>query len=58
MIKKFRVSKKSTIIFKINIVKITDKYPKLKNTYLSLNLSKNCYKKIKEIYKENASELK
>ena len=42
MLGHFRVSE-STIVFKINVVKLIDKYPKMKNSLLSLNFMKNYY---------------
>ena len=48
--------RKSTVIFKIIIVKLTDKYPKIKNSSLSLHFLKNYFKMIKEICEENSSE--
>ena len=47
---------KSTIIFKINIVKLINKHPKIKNPSLSLDFSKNCFKLIKQICQESAGE--
>ena len=55
MVKQFGVSK-STIIFKINIVKLIDKHPKIKNSSLSLHFLKKYFKMIKEICEENSSE--
>ena len=55
MAKQFGYSK-STIIFKINTVKLINKYPKVKNSSLSLNLLKKYFKLIKEICEENAGE--
>ena len=57
MIKKFGISK-STILFKISIVKFVNKYPKMKKSSLSLHFLKNNFKIIKEICHENASEFK
>ena len=47
---------KSTIIFKINIFKLCEKYPKLFNSSIGLGFFKNHYKDIKVICKENAQE--
>ena len=47
---------KSTIIFKINIVKLINKHAKIKNSSLSLNFLKYYFKMIKETYEENVSE--
>ena len=55
MVKQFGVSK-STIIFKINIVKLIDKHPKIKISSLSLHFLKKYFKMIKEIREENSSE--
>ena len=55
MVKQFGYSK-STIIFKINIVKLISKYPKVNNSSLSLKFLKNYFKLIEEICEENASE--
>ena len=55
VVKQFGVSK-STIIFKINILKLIDKHPKIKNTLLSLHFLKNYFKMIKEMCEENSSE--
>ena len=48
----FKITK-STIIFKINIVKLIDKHPKMMTSSITLNFSKNYYKDIKTICKEN-----
>ena len=52
MVKEF-VFSKSTMIFKINIVKSLDK-----NTLPSLHFMKNYFKTIKAICEENANEFK
>ena len=57
MIWNFNVNR-STIIFKTYIVKMVDKYPKLKNSSLSLNFLKMYFKDIKGICKENVKEFK
>ena len=57
MITDFSISK-STMMFKINMVKLIGKYPKLKYWLLSLHFMKNYFKLIKEICKENDSEFK
>ena len=54
MIKDFGISK-LTMIFKINTVKLLDKYAKLKSSSLSLHFMKNYSNTMKEICKENAS---
>ena len=56
-VKKFGISK-STMAFKILIVKFVNKYPRLKKSSISLHIWKNDFKMIKEIYHENASEFK
>ena len=48
---------KSTIIFKINISELIDKHPKLMKSSVTLGFLKNYYKDIKQICKENSSEL-
>ena len=57
MITYFGISK-STMMFKINMVKLIGKYPKLKYLLLSLHFMKNYFKLIKEICEENDSEFK
>ena len=57
MIKKLGISK-STILFKISIVKYVNKYPGMKKSSLSLHFLNNNFKIIKETCHENASELK
>ena len=47
---------KTTIIFKINIFKLCEKYPKLLNSSIGLGFFKNQYKDIKVICNENAWE--
>ena len=47
---------KTTIIFKINIFKLCEKYPKLFNSSIGLGFFKNHYKDIKVICNENAWE--
>lgn len=54
MIKDFAII--TTMILKMNIVKLSDKYQKMKNLTLSLTFVKNYFKAIKETCKENASE--
>ena len=55
MVRHFDYSK-STIIFKMNIVKVINKHPKIKNSFPSLNFLKNYFKLIKKICEENASK--
>ena len=57
MVLKFTVSK-STIMFKIALSKLTDGYPKIKNSSLYLHYFKKHLKMIREICKGNASEFK
>ena len=47
---------KTTIILKINIFKLSEKYPKLLNSSIGLGFFKNLYKDIKVICNENAWE--
>ena len=57
MVLKFNVSK-PTIMFKIALSKLIDNYPKIKTSSLLLHYLKKHLKTIKDICKENASELK
>ena len=57
MIKNLGFSK-STITFKIYIVKFVNKYPRMRKSSLFLHFLKNNFKMIKEICHENASEFK
>ena len=50
--KQFGINR-STVIFKINIVKLVDKYPKMLTSSLKLNFLKGYYKDIESICKEN-----
>ena len=43
----------STIIFKINIVKLIDKYPKMMTSSTTMNFLKSFYKYIKNMCQEN-----
>ena len=47
---------KTTIIFKINIFKLCERYPKLFNSSIGLGFFKNHYKDIRVICNENAQE--
>ena len=47
---------KTTIIFKINIFKLCEKYPKLFNSSIGLGFFKNHYKDIRVISNENAQK--
>ena len=49
---------KSTIVFKIALKKLTDDFPKIKDSSLLLHYLKKKMKLIKEVCKENASEFK
>ena len=53
LVNEFKVHK-STIIFKINIFKLIEKYPKLMKSSIVLGFLKNYYKDIKQICKENS----
>ena len=55
MVKQFGISK-FTIIFKINMVQLINKQPKIKNSSLSLDFLENYFKFIKKICKEKTSE--
>ena len=57
VVTKFKLSK-SMIVFKIPLTKLIDKYPKIKNSSLSLQYFKKHLTLIKELYKESASEFK
>ena len=57
MIKDFDVVK-STMNFEMNIMKLLDKYKKLKNLAISLHFMMNYFKAIKEICKENTTKFK
>ena len=47
---------KSMIVFKINIFKLIEKYPKLKRSLVTLTFLKNYLKEIKKVYEENSSD--
>ena len=55
LVNEFKVHK-TTIIFKINIFKLCEKYPKLLKSSIGLGFLKDYYKDIKEICTENAKE--
>ena len=57
MVKELGISK-STILFKILIVKFVNAYPRMKKFSFSLHFLKINFKIIKEICHENASEFK
>ena len=48
----------SSAYFKINILKLPQKYPKLKKSSLILNFFKSYLKTIKEVCKENGTDIK
>ena len=50
------VINKTTVIFKINIFKLGEKYPKLLKSSIGLGFLKNYFKDTKEICTENAQE--
>ena len=51
----FEISK-TTINFKIDIVKFIDKYPEIQESFISLYYLKNNFRVIKEVCQEHASE--
>ena len=55
LVNEFKVHK-ITIIFKINIFKLNEKYPKLTKSSIGLGFLKNYYKDIKEVCNENSNE--
>ena len=57
MIKCFGVIR-STMVFKVNLVKLLDKYQKLKKSTLQQHFMKNYIKGFKEIRTENVREFK
>ena len=57
MVNYFEISK-STMVFKISIVRFLNNYPKVKKSSLSLHFLRNNIKIVKEICQENASEIK
>ena len=52
LVERFKITK-GTIVYKINIVKLIDKDPKIMTSSITLNFSKSCHKDIKNICKEN-----
>ena len=70
MLKRFKVSdifgkmitelgvSRPTVYFKINLLNILEKYPKLKKSSSTLNFLKNYFKTIKEVFKESGTEFK
>ena len=57
LVEQFKISK-GAIIFKMNIVKLVDKYPKMTTSSVTLNFLKSYCKDIKNIYKENQEDFK
>ena len=55
MVGKLKIHK-NTIVFKINVFKLIEKYPKLMKSSVTLTFLKNYFKDIKQICKENSSE--
>ena len=55
LVNEFKVHK-STILFKINIVKLIDKHPTLMESSVTLGFLKNYYKDITQICNENPNE--
>ena len=55
MVGKLKIHK-STIVFKINVFKLMEKYPKLKRSSVTLTFLKNFLKDIKKICEENSSD--
>ena len=52
---KFKIHK-TTINFKIGIIKFTDDYPKMQKSSISLHFLKNNFRVIKDVCKEHTSE--
>ena len=57
MVKKLKIHK-STIIFKINVFKLIEKYPKLMRSSIILTFLKNYLKDIKKVCEDNLSDFK
>ena len=57
MIGKLKIHK-STIIFKINVFKLIEKYPKLMRSSVTLTFLKNYLKDIKKVCEDNLSDFK
>ena len=57
MVSYFEISK-STMVFKISIVRFLNNYPKVKKSSLSLHFLRINIKIVKEICQQNASEIK
>ena len=54
-VSEFKISK-TTINFKIDVVKFIDKYPKMRTCFISLFYLKNNFRVIKEVCQEHTSE--
>ena len=54
-VRAFKISK-TTISFKIDIVKFIDMYPKMQTSWISLYHLKNNFRVIKEVCQEHASD--
>ena len=57
LVERFKITK-GAIIFKMNIVKLIDKYPKTIKSSITLNFLKSYYKDIQNICKENQDDFK
>ena len=57
MVGKLKINK-STIIFKINVFKLIDKYPKLLKSSVTLIFLKNYLKDIKKVCEDNLGDFK
>ena len=57
MVKKLKIHK-STIIFKINVFKLIEKYPKKMKPSVTLTFLKNYLKDIKKVCEDNLSDFK
>ena len=57
MVKKLKIHK-STIIFKINVFKLIEKYPKLMRSSVTLTFLKNYLKDLKKVCEDNLSDFK
>ena len=55
MVEKLKIHK-STIVFKINVFKLIEKYPKLKRSSVTLTFLKNYLKGIRKVCEENSSD--
>ena len=55
LVKQWKIHE-TTIVFKINIYKLCERFPKLLNSSIGLGFFKNYSRSIKEIYMENEKE--